>query len=273
MTRTKIRTYSKISALADIKIEPFDVNKRYTKPHRHNKYMELVYFSAGSGMHYMDETGYAIEPPRLFIIKKDEVHHWEIDTVPEGFVIIIKEGFLEKTLDKHINLQLKQLGNKRVINPSNDSSIQSLFEIASKEIKENCASRDILVEGVLKALFSKILTYVEVDETISANNLEERFDELLQTKLKNDVAYYAQKLNTTAQNLNALCKRKHEKTASTVIADHILKETKRLLLYTDLSVTEIAYAFDFTDVSHFVKYFKRHDGQTPLQFKKVAIVP
>ncbi|WP_276168856.1 AraC family transcriptional regulator [Zobellia alginiliquefaciens] len=273
MIRTKIRTYTKISALADIKIEPFDVNKRYTKPHRHNKYMELVFFSAGSGMHYMDETGYPITPPVIFIIKKDEVHHWEIDTIPEGFVIIIKEGFLEKTLDKHINLQLKQLTNMRVIHPEPDPSIQSLFEIASKEIKENCAGRDILVEGVLKALFSKILTYVKVDETVSTNNLEERFDELLARKLKNDVAYYAEKLNTTAQNLNALCKRKHEKTASTVIADHILKETKRLLLYTDLSVTEIAYKFDFTDVSHFVKYFKRHEGQTPLQFKKVAIVP
>ncbi|SIS39439.1 transcriptional regulator, AraC family [Zobellia uliginosa] len=273
MTRTKINTYSKISALEDIKIEPFDTNKRYTKPHRHNKYMELVYFSKGSGVHYMDETGYAIEPPIIFIIKKDEVHHWEIDTLPEGFVIIIKEGFMEKTLDKHINLQLRQLGNKKVINPAYDSSIQSLFEIASKEIKENCASRDVLVEGVLKALFSKILNYVQIDEDLSTNDLDERFSELLENKLKNDVAYYASQLNTTAQNLNAWCRKKHEKTASAVIAEHIIKEAKRLLLYTDLSVTEIAYNFDFSDVSHFVKYFKRHDGQTPLQYKKVAIVP
>ncbi|WP_094766542.1 AraC family transcriptional regulator [Pseudozobellia thermophila] len=273
MLRNKIKTYSKISALADIKIEAFDVNKRYTKPHRHNKYMELVYFSAGSGMHYMDETAYPITPPVVFIINRDEVHHWEIDTLPEGFVIIIKEGFLEKTLDKHINLQLKQLANIRVLHPDKDPTVQALLEIASKEIKENCTSRDILVEGVLKALFSKILSYVTIDETLTANDLEQRFDELLGNKLKNDVAYYAERLNTTSQNLNALCKRKHDKTASTVIAEHIIKEAKRLLLYTDLSVTEIAYAFDFTDVSHFVKYFKRHGGQTPLQFKKAAIVP
>lgn len=273
MLRNKIKTYTKISALADIKIEPFDVNKRYTKPHRHNKYMELVYFGAGSGMHYMDETAYPITPPVVFIINKDQVHHWEIDTLPQGFVIIIKEGFLEKTLDKHINLQLKQLANLQVLRPDQDPTIQALFEVASKEIKETCTSRDILVEGVLKALFSKILSYVKLDEAPPTHTLDRRFDELLENKLKNDVAYYAKRLNTTAQNLNALCKKNHDKTASTVIAEHIVKEAKRLLLYTDLSVTEIAYTFDFTDVSHFVKYFKRHEGQTPLQFKKAAIVP
>lgn len=68
--RTEIQTYTKISAFENIKIEPFDVNKRYTKPHRHHKYLELVYFTKGTGMHYMDEEGYPIEPPLHLWSKK-----------------------------------------------------------------------------------------------------------------------------------------------------------------------------------------------------------
>jgi hypothetical protein len=30
---------------------------------------------------------------------RDQVHHWDITSEPEGFVIIIKNGFIEKSLD------------------------------------------------------------------------------------------------------------------------------------------------------------------------------
>ncbi len=133
----KIYTYTKIESTADIKIEHFDVTKRYTKPHRHNKYLELVYFSKGSGLHYMDLKSYGIEPPVLFLIKKDEVHHWEIDTMPVGFVIIIKEGFLEKTVDKKINMQLQKLSLKRRIALQTDDIIDNLFTILCKETTKN----------------------------------------------------------------------------------------------------------------------------------------
>ena len=57
---TGIKVNNKISQALDIKIEPFDVNNRYTGPHRHNKYLELVYFSKGSGFHFMDQEKYKI---------------------------------------------------------------------------------------------------------------------------------------------------------------------------------------------------------------------
>lgn len=271
--RTEIQTYTKISAFENIKIEPFDVNKRYTKPHRHHKYLELVYFTKGTGMHYMDEEGYPIEPPLAFVVKKDEVHHWAIDSVPEGFVIIIKEDFLEKTLDKHLNIQLKALEKHRVIFTKDDTSLSPLFEIACKELKSLGSERDFLMEGILKAILSKILSFAPASPKQTLGEIDHLFIELLEKDLKNDVAYYAQALNTTSQNLNAVCKRKFDKTASTVIAEHIIKEAKRQLLYTDLSATEIAYNLSFGDVSHFVKFFKRFEQKTPLQFKKETLVP
>ena len=266
--KNKIATYNKISPLADIKIEPFDPRKRYTKPHRHNKYLELVYFTKGTGVHYMDERKYAIEPPVVFIISKDEVHHWEIETEPSGYVIIVKEDFLEKTLDKKINLQFQQLNTRQVINVPKDFTIDCLFEILCKEIKEKKAGRDEVIEGALKALLGKIIGYATTGDTPDMGDKLSQFNTFLGKQLKNDVAFYAALLNTTSQNLNAHCKRQYSKTASEVIATFITREAKRLLLFTDLSVTEIAYRFEFKDVSHFIKYFKRHEGKTPIQFKK-----
>ena len=41
----EIEIKNKISFENTIKIEPFDVAKRYTKPHVHNKYLEIVFES------------------------------------------------------------------------------------------------------------------------------------------------------------------------------------------------------------------------------------
>ena len=264
----KIDTYTKITARADIKVKAFDITKRYTKPHRHNKYMELVYFSKGSGVHYMDLESYLIEPPILFLIKKDEVHHWEIDTIPAGFVIIIKEDFLRKSVDKNINGQLQKLNLRRKIVLQKDSTIDNLFQILCTEITKNGLGQNEIVEGVLKALLAKFMSYANFEGTSSLGDILTQFDELLGKELRNDVSFYARKLNTTAQNLSFLCKRNYSKTASQIIGTQIVMETKRLLRFTNLSVSEIAFKFHFKDVSHFVKFFKRHESKTPLQFKK-----
>lgn len=79
--------------------------------------------------------------------------------------------------------------------------------------------------------------------------------------------YYADKINTSPQNLNAACRKAADKSASEVLAEFITSEAKRLLLYTNMSVSEISFALGFTDSSHFVKYFKRFTGQTPQLFR------
>ena len=104
-----INVYNKIESFNEIKVEPFDTDKRYTKPHRHNKYLEIIYFTKGKGFHHIDSTSHPIKPPIVFLVNKEQVHNWEINTIPKGYVIIVKEAFLDKTLDKYINIQLNKL--------------------------------------------------------------------------------------------------------------------------------------------------------------------
>jgi AraC family transcriptional regulator, transcriptional activator of pobA len=151
-----IKTNNKISSVDDIKIAPFDVNKRYTKPHRHNKYLEIIFFCEGKGFHHLDSKSYSIEPPMVFVVKKEEVHSWEINTIPKGYVIIIKETFLDKTLDKNINLQLLKLQtvHKIQLQKKDASIIKSLFKVLCQE-KEQILPQAEFIEGVLKALLDK----------------------------------------------------------------------------------------------------------------------
>lgn len=47
-----------------------------------------------------------------------------------------------------------------------------------------------------------------------------------------------------------------------------LNHSKVLLKYKDISIEEIAYACGFHQVSHFISQFKKHEGCTPLKFRK-----
>lgn len=264
----QILTYNKITALSDIKIEPFDVSKRYTKPHKHNKYLELVYFTKGSGFHYLDSHPFEIKPPMVFLIHKHQVHHWSIDSVPEGFVIIIKESFLERISDNAIRFQLNTLKDLWEIHISEkDESLPLLFEALCLEMKRTELNEEF-IESVLKAVLSKIISYSKHRIIATHSTVEQRFLELLAENLKNNVSFYADQLHTTSQNLNSICQKSFQKTASEVIAEFIIKEVKRQLLYTTKNVSEIAFDLDFKDTSNFTKFFKRHTGITPLHFKK-----
>ncbi|WP_445737521.1 helix-turn-helix domain-containing protein [Mariniflexile sp.] len=263
-----INTYDKASLIDDIKIVPFDVSKRYTKPHRHNKYLEIIYFTKGEGFHHVDSISYQIKPYIFFVVNREEVHNWEINTLPKGYVIIIKERFLDKTLDKYINIQLNKLRTLQKIElPNKDASINALFKVLCKEMEQPKPQAEF-VEGVLKALLVKMMNYSYENTSNDNAGKITGFMELLIEKPRNNVAFYANALSLSSQNLNQLCRKQFNRTASQIIAIEVLKEVKRLILFTDNSISEIAFKLDFKDVSHFVKYFKRHTGYTPLQFKK-----
>ena len=95
-------------------------------------------------------------------------------------------------------------------------------------------------------------------------------DFLKQTNnLHNSVAYYAQRLKISPQKLNAICRKTLQQSASEILAEHIIDEAKRQLLYSENSVSEIAYNLNFSDSSYFIKYFKRYMGITPKAFREI----
>lgn len=63
-----------------MKITPFKSSIRRTEAHRHNGYFELIYLTAGEGVHVIDDRQYAVTPPVFFVIRKDQVHCWHLTT-------------------------------------------------------------------------------------------------------------------------------------------------------------------------------------------------
>ena len=267
----KLHIKDKIETNRSIKAAPFKKGIRNTTPHKHNNYFEIIYLSKGGGNHFIDSRKYSVKPPVMYFVRKEQVHYWELNKEPEGFVVIIKKSFIEKSLDSELKSLFTKVSKQSSLSVKDNTTIHRLFELLTEENKTETENTFNITEGLLKALLSKVLEVAKpvINKTEIKSGLYQSFINLLSagTTIKNNVAYYAKALNTSPQNLNAACRKAVNQSATEILSEFILSEAKRLLLYTGRTVSEISYELDFSDPSHFVKYFKRNLGQTPQTFR------
>jgi AraC family transcriptional activator of pobA len=263
----------KSDGASHIKVAPFRKGVRKTEPHKHNNYFEIVYLSAGNGHHLIDYQQHEVKPPVIFFIRREQIHGFDLhqDVEPVGFVLIVKKPFIDASVDGELKALFSKASSHTCLYLNQTDTIQQLFELL---VKENETGSLPVIEGLLKALLAKVLeSALPVSKSISAKktDLYQIYLDLLSTDkpVKNQVAHYAALLNTTPQNLNAICRKAAGQTAADILAAFIISEAKRLLLYTNNTVAETAFALDFKDTSHFIKYFKRFTGLTPQAYRSV----
>jgi AraC family transcriptional activator of pobA len=269
---SSIRIKNEINEDKVLKVSSFRKDVRVTKPHKHKSYFEIIYLSKGSGYHFIDSKRYEVLPESVFFVRKEQIHYWELDSEPEGYVVILKKKLIDQSIDKEIKSLLFQLSKTPVLHLNQTNSINKLFEILIAEGALEGDSSQVFIEGLLKALLAKILQegkYPYVNRKIIENAFYHNFLEILSQEktLKNSVSYYANKLNTSPQNLNMACKKVMNVSASNVLSEFIIDEAKRLLIYTDNSIAQVAFILSFNDSSHFIKYFKRFTGITPHNYR------
>ena len=82
-----------------------------------------------------------------------------------------------------------------------------------------------------------------------------------------DLARQAAELVEARHDLERSLERAAGVTAGHLIRQRVLTEAKRQLVFTNLSIGEIAYDLAFADPSHFARFFRKQTGTTPQAFR------
>lgn len=82
-----------------------------------------------------------------------------------------------------------------------------------------------------------------------------------------NVAFYADKLGITQAHLSTTIRQVTGKTCMEIIASMVIMDAKAQLKSTDVTIQDIAYSLNFTNMSFFGKYFKRHVGVGPQEYR------
>lgn len=263
---------NKLEAGQIFKISRFKELIKKTVPHKHDEYYELIFLAEGEGIHRIEAEKHQISTPECYFLKPGQLHCWQFTAIPKGFVILFKKDFFDPIQDAPMLDLVKKLSPLSQIALPAGQLFWSIFEDAFEVYQRNDAFGKSIIQGYLKVLFSKLLqlSNLQVTKASLSNSLCDKFLDLVQQKTPqlHQVSEYAALLNTTPQNLNAACRKVSQRSASEYISAQILLEAKRYILHSDNSINQIAELLHFNDASYFVKFFKKHTGETPLQFRE-----
>ena len=100
------------------------------------------------------------------------------------------------------------------------------------------------------------------------NHYAYQYKELLEKNIseKTRVADYAEMMNISRVTLNKAVMREFGLSAVHLLKQRLLQEVKSDLLFTGLSVKEIAYRLHFSESNHLMRFFKQMTGQTISEF-------
>jgi AraC family transcriptional regulator, transcriptional activator of pobA len=256
-----------------------------TKPHIHS-YYQIIWFKSGEGKHFVDFQEYDILKSTMLFIAKNQVHYFDEKTDYQGIMIHFNETFLVQN-DSKTDFFLKySIFNCPFQQPSFGigSGIELILNTYISQITEELRGNDSFgKEELLRAYLKSFLIQIQRRKNeagkhgkdMGFQNDEKRAQLIRFVNMVDEnynkgltVSQYADLLFVSSRTLSDLTGQLLNKTPSFMIQERIILEAKRLLLHTGLNVNQICYRLGFDDASYFVKYFKKHTGTAPTEFRK-----
>jgi AraC-like DNA-binding protein/mannose-6-phosphate isomerase-like protein (cupin superfamily) len=245
--------------------------------HKHTFY-EVLWIEKGKTKQFIDYQEYEIADNTMFFISQGQLHSFEAWQGVEGACIMFTEDFfLLNQNSKDLLFELSFLDNLYA-NPFLDLSEQNIAELKPTiqlliEEKERKDCSNTILQSLLHILLTKIQRCIdEKRANVSSKKylvLFKKFKKLLDENFEKQlsVSDYAEKLSVTQHHLNLVAKEITGKTATEVIRARTILEAKRLLTFTDFTVTEIAFRLGFEENSYFSRVFKKETNISPNEFK------
>jgi AraC family transcriptional regulator, transcriptional activator of pobA len=245
-------------------------------PHRHDFY-HLFWIESGNGTFVSDGRSYPLTRGSLIFVSPGQVHAWKCNDTLKGYVLCFEPASLFSGNDRPYRL-LHDLAQFSATTKDRASfqvagSTYRILRIAFKNLADefhgSAEFRCDMVRSQITALLIRLhrlcLSTPSVEVQGYSTQLTNRFLSLLEKeagKLQR-TRYYTSALSVNPRVLVDAVLAETGKSPSAWIRDRTLLEARRLLIYTDLTISEIAYRLNFRNVSYFVRFYRRLAGVPP----------
>ncbi len=140
-----------------------------------------------------------------------------------------------------------------------EASISSKGEIDEDKIRE------VLEVNGFELIDDKQAKIIEKIKVIVIELIQKQSEDKLTGVHFSD--YIIEKINKSYQYISSLFSSHEGVTLETYIINQKIEKVKELIIYNELSLTEISYRLGYSSVQHLSSQFKRITGFTPTEFK------
>ncbi len=243
-------------------------------------FYEIFVVSEGEGTFHLNELTFEFMPGTVMFLPPGKVRKWgERSGFVDAYYLIFEEEFIQRFFRDNLFLyRLHFFGQSTIpyvhLDPDETHALYKTLTELQTEIKSLRDDSDHLLRSLLYYALIKLNRTYEAQHDIEGqpyNNvtalnfrqaIERHFRQLKQ------VEEYCDLLQISRTTLNQRVKEAFGKGAGDMIRNRIVEEAKRMLIYTDQRVSDIAYYLNFSNVANFNRLFSRKTGLSPGQFRQ-----
>ena len=135
---------------------------------------------------------------------------------------------------------------------------------SSNDINDN-RIKDVLEQNGFELIDDKQAKIIEKIKVIVIELIQNQSEDKLTNINFSD--YISEKVDKSYQYISSLFSSHEGVTLETYIINQKIEKVKELLIYNELSLTEISYRLGYSSVQHLSSQFKKITGLTPSEFK------
>ncbi|MBV8324970.1 AraC family transcriptional regulator [Chryseobacterium sp.] len=213
----------------------------------------------------------------IFCVLPGQVHQGFVMNEVNGWFLAIKADLIPDTVRSVFEESLEEIRPLSVDKDWIKTLNTSAGILYSSHTAEMIGSKEgfLVIQSLLHAflgLFAFAYSHKRISETSGENRsfqLARAFRILVRKEFKTvkSPSEYAEKLNISRGYLTEVIRETTGQPAQYWIHQEILTESKRLLVFTHLSVKEIAYELGYSDHTYFSRLFSKLENQSPSEFR------
>ena len=276
----KLNDEIKVTGIANLHFFEFPENY-YTENDSH-PFMELVFVSSGRLAINSDNFNGILEKHRLLIHKADEVHSLKTVEGNTPTVIIIgftcEGGEIDRFSSAPTTLDDQDVKKLAEIVKEGRNVFAPPYDVPKYDMKKK-KNPPYGSEQMLKNLLEYFLISLSrkygdknlteestVTDKVNAAEIISYIDDNYKEKITLDELAFI--FRTNRSTLCKVFKATTGKTISEYVNDKKLLKAKDKILSTDKTLTEIAEELNFESIHYFTRFFKKHVGVSPKEYRK-----
>ncbi len=243
----------------------------------------IVWVTKGAGNYSIGQQKGIVANNHLLFVKPGQFNDFKLTRGLEGYAISFTSAFLDladKDTESIFNALFHLFANSSGIGINHETldDMECIVAMMAREFTTNNLYRSEILKRYFKIFLIYLSRQCDVPSPAFRQSRNEEllynFMQLLEGNFKTQkmVADYADRLAVTPNYLNEVIKKLTGHSAGHHIRQRVALEAKRLSVYSNNCMKNIAYDLGFYDMAHFSKFFKNTTGMNFTDFKKKDMV-
>lgn len=247
--------------------------------HVHQGLHQVLWLRRGQVDAVLDDSRVACDGPVALVIPPGVAHAFRFAPHTDGFVLTVNATLLAEGDAAGAGQALQTLfAQPRTLQLAQDApEAQRLQALLDALLAENEAADGPVPLWLTRAVVWRLAQLAERDQAHATRksgagqqSLYTRWVVLMEANYLAHwpVSRYAERLGLSTERLNRMVRAETGQNAQALLHARLVREASRRLVHVVVPVSKLAFELGFDDPAYFCRFFKRHAGVSPREYRR-----